>query len=341
MVIRKHSDNYNFVGNQETGITFRWGKTIKEDPKSAPWPELADISISNHCSKQCSFCYRNSRPDGSFMSFSDYKFVLDNLSDKKWGKVFQVALGGGEPTEHPDFIKILKITREKGMIPNYTTNGEFVSDDILRATKKFCGAVAISVNDSLLGKKKLIKRCIDRKIKVNLHFILSNQSIDKAIEILNGNFDSDLIGVNSIIFLTYKPFGRATEKGILKKNDSFNKFLELIDKPKTKLSFGFDACFVPVLMKYTFVNKDFIDSCECGFFSVYVDEKLNVKPCSFTNNDNFTVNLKDKPFKEIWQDSYEKYRQGNTKVVKCKNCPADKSCRGGCPYFPKINLCQS
>jgi len=115
VIIRKHSDGYNFVGNPETGITFRWGKTTKEDPKIAPWPELADISISNYCSKQCNFCYRNSGPSGDFMSIKDYGFVLDNLSDKKWGKVFQVALGGGEPTEHPDFIKILEITRKKGI----------------------------------------------------------------------------------------------------------------------------------------------------------------------------------------------------------------------------------
>lgn len=341
MIVRKHSDNYNFVGNFETGITFRWGKTMKENPKSAPWPELADISISNHCSKQCSFCYRNSRPDGSFMSIKDYEFILDNLSDKKWGKVFQVALGGGEPTEHPDFIKILEITRKKGIIPNYTTNGEVVSNKIIEASKKFCGAVAISINDLLVVKRELIKRYVDKEVKVNIHFILSSESLNGGVKILTGKFDNDLRGVNSVIFLTYKPLGRATSKGILKKNEVFNSFLKLIDKPKTKLNFGFDACFVPILMKYTSVNSAFIDSCECGFFSVYIDEKLNVKPCSFTNNDDFTINLKDKPFKDIWQNSYKEYRRKNTKGSECQKCKANKICRGGCPYFSQINLCQN
>lgn len=340
MIIRKHSKKYNFVGNQENGVTFRWGINLKDNPKSAPWPELADISISNHCSKQCNFCYRNSKPDGSFISLSNYKFILDNLSDKKWGKVFQVAIGGGEPTEHPDLIEILKITRQRGIIPNYTTNGEIVSMEILDATKKFCGAVAISINNFTITKQEIIKNFINKKIKTNIHFILSKNSIDNALKILNGDFDEYLKGVNSVIFLTYKPFGRAIKENMLEKGVSFNNFIKLIDKPKTKLRFGFDACFVPTLMKYTSVNTDFIDSCECGFFSVYIDENLNVKPCSFTNNDDFTINLKNKTFKDIWQNYYEKYRQINTKTNKCSSCNANNICRGICPYFYQINLCQ-
>ena len=340
MIIRKHSKKYNFVGNQENGVTFRWGINLKDNPKSAPWPELADISISNHCSKQCNFCYRNSKPDGSFISLSNYKFILDNLSDKKWGKVFQVAIGGGEPTEHPDLIEILKITRQRGIIPNYTTNGEIVSMEILDATKKFCGAVAISINNFTITKQEIIKKFINKKIKTNIHFILSKNSIDNALKILNGDFDEYLKGVNSVIFLTYKPFGRAIKENMLEKGVSFNNFIKLIDKPKTKLRFGFDACFVPTLMKYTSVNTDFIDSCECGFFSVYIDENLNVKPCSFTNNDDFTINLKNKTFKDIWQNYYEKYRQINTKTNKCSSCNANNICRGICPYFYQINLCQ-
>ena len=56
-MLRRHIGNYNFVGDAKTGITLRWGKTINDNPIFAPVPELADISISNHCTKGCSFCY--------------------------------------------------------------------------------------------------------------------------------------------------------------------------------------------------------------------------------------------------------------------------------------------
>lgn len=342
MLIRKHTSNYNFVGDTKTGATYRWGTSINSDPISAPWPELADISISNHCSKQCSFCYRNSKPDGSFMSVADYEFILSQLTDPKLGGVFQVAIGGGEPTEHPDFIKILKTTKAHKIIPNYTTNGLKINKDIIEATQKFCGAIAISLEPkSILSRVKIAEQFLQNGIKTNYHYILSNDSISEAIEFLEGKYDKKIKGINAIIFLTYKPFGRADKSGLLKWDTRLNKFLKLIDNPKTEIAFGFDACFVPILMKYTSVDSKFIDSCECGFFSVYIDERLNVKPCSFTNSDKFTFNLRDYNFKEIWQNKYQQYRKINNKIKGCVQCKATNICRGGCPYFSAINLCQN
>jgi MoaA/NifB/PqqE/SkfB family radical SAM enzyme len=53
---------------------------------------------------------------------------------------FQVALGGGNPNQHPDFIEILRLTREDyGIVPNYTTNGRGLSDTVLEATRRYCG----------------------------------------------------------------------------------------------------------------------------------------------------------------------------------------------------------
>lgn len=54
------------------------------------------------------------------MSISDYKSVIDQAAEMG---TFQVALGGGNPNQHPDFIEMLEYTRSKGIVPNYTTNG--------------------------------------------------------------------------------------------------------------------------------------------------------------------------------------------------------------------------
>ena len=51
MMIRRHIGDYHFVADAKTGVTMRWGKTIQDNPTFAPVPELADISISNHCTK--------------------------------------------------------------------------------------------------------------------------------------------------------------------------------------------------------------------------------------------------------------------------------------------------
>ena len=222
-MIRKHFEGYNFVGVQETGVTFRWGSSFNEDPKMAPWPELADISISNYCTNGCSYCYRDSGKDGKFMSIDDYKLVLKNLTSEKYGSIFQIAIGGGEPLLHPNFHEIIQLTWENGIIPNYTTSGKFFTQENIESTRKYCGAVAISWDPyrdlSIDELSELGNYLKNEGIKANIHYVISEKTIQTAMEILNGNFDDKLGYFNSIIFLTHKPVGRALKSDSIKSED--------------------------------------------------------------------------------------------------------------------------
>jgi len=339
MNIRKHSEGYNFFGDTETGLTMRWGNTIKSNPWYAPWPELADISISNHCTKGCEFCYKESEDNKSFMSLEDYEYVLSCLQDEQCGNVFQVALGGGEPLEHPDFIEIINKTNARGIVANFTTNGIHIDKTVAANIKNKVGAVAISISKAEEINCDKIKLLTDEGIKTNIHFVLDNKSIKDAIDILEGKYNSLLEKVNGVIFLTYKPKGRANLENCLRMDEKLEKFINLIDKNISSARIGFDACFVPMLMKNTEVNVDYIDSCECGFFSVYIDETLNVQPCSFANDDRFAYNLRKYDFKDIWINKYDSYRKDIMKN-ECKNdCKNKDNCRGKCAYYDSIALC--
>jgi MoaA/NifB/PqqE/SkfB family radical SAM enzyme len=339
MNVRRHSEAYNFLGDTTTGVTMRWGTDIKSSPYFAPWPELADISISNHCSKGCEFCYRDSKADQSFMTVAQYEKVLDELSSSKWGSVFQVALGGGEPLEHPDFIKIIEKTNERGIAANFTTNGANLNESVVNSLKGKIGAVAISTNkieELPLDKLSLL---IKGGIKTNIHFVLDNKSIYEAIGILEGKYNDILKDINGVIFLTYKPRGRASTENCLTINSELERFIELTDNSKCITRIGFDACFVPLLMKYTEVDVDYIDSCECGFFSVYIDEKMNVKPCSFANDDRFSYSLEKYTMDEIWNEKYESYRK-DIMINNCNNeCSNKSNCRGKCAYYECLTFC--
>ncbi len=347
-MIRKHFEGYNFVGIPETGVTFRWGDDFSENPYMAPWPELADISISNYCTNNCSYCYRESNEEGSFMSLEDYKFVLQQLTNERYGTVFQIALGGGEPLLHPDFNEIIRLTREKyGIIPNYTTCGKFFTPENLEATREYCGALAVSWdpyrdNLSLEELSKLGSFLKDEKIKSNIHYVISERTIEDASHILMGDYDEYLKPFNSVIFLTYKPTGRAKIKDTIKSAPLLHSFLDKVENPRTPIKIGFDACFVPVLLKRTDLDNDLIDSCECGFFSVYIDEKLNVTPCSFSNDDYHSYNLKRFSFKEIWWGKFSKYRHylENNCKFDCVECKKTSDCRGKCPFFDELFLCE-
>lgn len=347
-MIRKHFDDYNFIGIPENGLTFRWGNSFDENPHLAPWPELADISISNYCTNGCSHCYRSSDENGKFMSLEDYEYVLNELTSPKYGKPFQIALGGGEPLLHPDFNEIIKITREKGIIPNYTTCGRFFNRQNIETTRTYCGAVAVSwdsYRDNLsIEELSRLGSCLaGEEIRANIHYVISEKTLQNAIRIVRGKYDQYLKTFNSVIFLTYKPSGRANNVGndVIKSAGSLKSFLEMIDNPVTGLDIGFDACFVPVLMKTTQIDKDLVDSCECGYFSVYLDEEMNVTPCSFCNTDAYSFNLKRFNFRDIWEEKFSNYRANVDHNCKqdCHECVNIAECRGRCPFFDELFLC--
>ena len=341
MIIRRHGAGYNFFGDTKSGLTMRWGGSPLDNPAYAPWPELADISISNHCSKACGFCYKDSKKNGSFMSVGQYEYVLSSLQSERWGNVFQVALGGGEPLEHPGFREIILKTREKGVVANFTTNGIYLDEKMIGFLENKIGALAISAGKMKELNAGKIKLLAERGIKTNIHFILDNESIHEAIQILRGRYNDILGNINGVVFLTYKPAGRASPDRCLNMDEAFYEFTALIDKNQCNARIGFDACFVPVLLRHTEVDADYIDSCECGFFSVCIDEGLNVKPCSFANNSEFSYNLQEYDMRDIWERKYETYRRrmaGENCVNECKN---KDNCRGKCYYFDALSFCHS
>lgn len=101
-------------------------------------------------------------------------------------KPFQGAIGSvGEGTLHPEFPEFLKTMYETGVIPNYTTNGIILSDyssqkckDILEATRKYCGGVAVSFGNKSLRDKasKAIENLVEYgECKIMIHELISDK----------------------------------------------------------------------------------------------------------------------------------------------------------------------
>ncbi|MBD3159008.1 MAG: radical SAM protein [Candidatus Lokiarchaeota archaeon] len=298
------SKKYNFIFDKETGFSMRWGETRDQDPFWGPLPELADISISNRCNNNCPFCYRNSTPDGPLISIEEYEMILEQLPT-----TFQVALGGGEPTLHPDFIDILELTREYDIVPNYTTNGNNLTPEILEASKKHCGAVAVSWYP---GALTALRKMVEYGIKTNIHFIVTPDSISEAIGFIqNPDFFRDE-GINAIIFLLHKAVGRGKPEDTPSYED-VKPMIEAVFETTTPV--GFDACF----MKHVATADSegtieaswtFLDFCDASRFSIYIDENLIVQPCSFCLGEVYGESLEDKTVKEIWTgNKFQRFRK--------------------------------
>ena len=114
-------------------------------PQRAFAPELVDIKITDHCPYGCPYCYQGSTPEGEHAP--DFFRIIAGLQELR---VFEVALGGGEPTLHPQFLNILRTFRDHGIVPNFTTRNYNCLTDINFGRRIFdlCGAVAFSVSTS-------------------------------------------------------------------------------------------------------------------------------------------------------------------------------------------------
>ncbi len=297
-----------------------------------------DISITNWCDKGCSFCYKSSTKLGEPMSLDDYKRVIDQAAEMG---TFQVALGGGNPNQHPNFVDILEYTASEGVVPNYTTNGRGLSDEILNATSKYCGAVAVSAYPPYEETAAAVEKLADHGIKTNIHFILDADSINTAIEWLNEPPEY-LAGINAIIFLNYKPSGRSVfEEKLLRNSTRLEEFFGLATSSKRKLKVGFDACCVSGVLARTNANTSMVDACDAGRFSMYVSEDLKVYPCSFQSGlaegDQLDENT---ALLDIWTKSrnMEAFRSYFSSD-RCGGCCHRAACMNGCPIFDELVVC--
>lgn len=338
--VNRYTDlGYSTFFNARTGFFARVPEAGKPEPFWSPHgPELMDISITNWCDKGCAFCYKSSTRHGTHMALADYKRVIDEAA--KMG-TFQVALGGGNPNQHPDFVEILDFTRAKGIVPNYTTNGRGLTADILAATKKNCGAVAVSAYAPFSETEDTIRLLTEHGIKTNVHFILDRDSIDTAIAWLRDP-PAFLKSINALIFLNYKPSGRKVfEEKLLRHSHRLEEFFKLATSSEAKLKVGFDACCVSGVFARTNASTDLVDACDAGRFSLYVSEDMRVYPCSFQSGlidgDKLT---EDNSLLEIWHTSenvrsFRRYFSSD----RCGGCSLKKNCMNGCPIFDDLVVC--
>jgi hypothetical protein len=130
--------------NQETGAKIRVSFESNPAPYlSAQTPELVDIKITDFCPFGCTFCYQDSTKAGKHASIDELRTLAYLLSQ---AEVFEVALGGGEPTMHPEFPKILESFGGYGITPNFTTFNMAWTEKpvIVEAVKEHAHSFAVS-----------------------------------------------------------------------------------------------------------------------------------------------------------------------------------------------------
>ena len=269
---------HNYKGIYMNGRTMRLALDPKKPITELSYPEFYDVKVTPHCKGHCPYCYQDSlevkHTSDILKKFEDF-FSPMNANQKP----FQIAFGGGEPTSHPKFPKLVELCYNMGIAPNYTTNGMWTKQSVtkqqklIEATKKFCGGVAVSTHPHL---KKYWKKATDlylsENVFTNLHIIISDKaSIDEFMKIYNEYHGR----VKYFVLLPLSAQGRCEEALV-----DWDYMVKTLPEQCPDIAFG--ANFYPYLCQTP--GRFPVSLYEPELMSKYLDlETMNIYPSSFSN----------------------------------------------------------
>jgi len=184
-------------------------------PRSLAVPETIHFSVTGRCDQACTGCFYSARP-GSAVTAQDAPWSLFErvVLEAEQARVFQIALGGGEPLLHPRLVDMVCLAREHSVVPNLTTNGNVLTQEMAHELKEAgLGQVQISLNgaDEVVNARtrpnfaaamQAIENCRVAGLRWGLNFLVtrSNLSALEAVMELGCR-----LGAASINILRPKP----------------------------------------------------------------------------------------------------------------------------------------
>lgn len=119
--VRYKNGNYEVLLDLSTGTKIRRNDLDCFIPE---FPESMDIKITNMCNMGCKFCHENSTPDGLHGDIMNLEFI-DTLHP-----FTELAIGGGNPLEHPDLEAFLRKCNRLKLVPSMTVHQKHFMENL-------------------------------------------------------------------------------------------------------------------------------------------------------------------------------------------------------------------
>lgn len=125
----------------EKGCPFDCGTCPQHDQHAC----IGLIEITTKCDLQCPLCYADAGK-GQFLPLEQIERMMDFFQDSESGQAEILQISGGEPTLHPDILKIIALARTKNFkYVMLNTNGIRLAEDesFVKALSQFVGGFEI------------------------------------------------------------------------------------------------------------------------------------------------------------------------------------------------------
>lgn len=280
--------------------------SFKENP--APFmpetPMLVDMKVTDFCSMGCEYCYQGSTKSGNHMK--DLYVYANSLKE---AKVFEVAIGGGEPTEFDKFKVLVKLLHSEGISVNFTTKKvDWLYKPTTREFLSEIGAFAYSVDpntkipllDSINNKVRSFK-FYENKFTIQVIPALFTDS-EQLKAVLAWAYEKNV----RVTLLGYKSTGRGklfVENGNLLENEK--NWVQLLNSLKDVPRLSIDTTLAH---RYQHLLTDldiptWLYHIEEGKYSMYIDAvDHKYGPSSYHLDDLKSIREKKYDLKECFSD---------------------------------------
>lgn len=289
--------------NRSSGTKMRFALDDHAPPyNKSTWPELVDLKVTDRCRAGCEWCYQSSTKQGMHADLNNIKQILNTLGHQG---VFEVAIGGGEPTHYPHLAEVLTYAAEQNIVPNFTTF--FVdwlqNEPLVEAVRAHVGAIGVSVHGVKdFNKLKKIREGLNsrahgqrgRRVHVTAQHVVGSVDLDETARILERSWEEGW----DLLLLGYKQvgFGADQQPHSMEGIDTLLR-LRQASKPHwgTRFSMlGVDTAFVEqfgAVLQELNISPVLITAKE-GAFSMYIDSvTLMQGPSSYMPDQMVTLDM--------------------------------------------------
>jgi len=307
-------------------------ENIKAPYNSFCAPESLHIELTECCPLSCPMCYKSSTK-----SELPINFLLDVIRQASEMKVFQIALGGGEPLVYPDLLTVVKEISRHKMASTITTSGFGLTNELVKALSQ-AGLNHIQV--SLSGSSDVVHSLSRSGFKYGIEAL----SILQQFEISYGinwvarmdNIDDfpEMIvlaqahRVDNINILRYKPSSGEDYANIALSSEK-TYLLERIIRNTKGIKIKVDSAFSNLRCKLN-EQISFMSGCGAGRRFLAVNACGEYAPCSH-------VNMKESPtahaehLKHAWyhSENLAMFRNLSKNITApCNDCDYLNGCYG-------------
>lgn len=294
----------NTIGSYVNGnyhvVIFNDGTKVRhnnEDGFKPQFPESIDLKICNRCNMGCPMCHEQSVPNGELADLDNP--LLDSLHPYT-----ELAIGGGNPLEHPGLEAFLMKMKEKNVICNITVHfAHFIENAEKIAVwckQGLLHGVGVSVNRPLSTAEV---NALEQFPNLVVHTIagVTTKETFKSL------YDKGL----KLLILGYKDFGRGVVYG---KSHPYLTFdIDELANNLTELAkhfdiVSFDNLAVEQLGVKNMVSEDEWETSymgDDGRFTMYVDlVKKQYALSSVSTRHDISSNNIDDLFNNVLNESY-------------------------------------